>query len=168
MPIMQRITKAQVENEMILCDSEIAILESQRDALTRKKEALKVLWEVQSEIDDGARMLPPTMPALESLRVGAKQEGKPATAIIEDILLEYGPMHISDIIAIGRERGVSFLGKSSPQRMARNKLDASQRFVLLDTNVWGLPIQQEDYIAARSKNGRAPKKQMSMDLGIAR
>ena len=163
MPIMQRITKAQVEHEMALCDSEIEILDSQRDALVRKKEALQVLWEVQSEIDEGARRLPTMMPALEPLRIGAKQEGKPATAIIEDILLEYGPLHISSIVAIGRERGVSFIGKSSPQRMARNKLDASQRFVLLDTNVWGLPIHQADYIAARSKNGHAHK-QMSLPI----
>lgn len=163
MPMMQRITKAQVENEINLCDSEIEILESQRDALIRKKQALRDLWEVQSEIEDGARLLPAMMPALEPLRIGAKQEGKPATAIIEDILLEYGPLHISDIIAIGRDRGVSFIGKSSPHRMARNKLDASQRFVLLDTNVWGLPIHQADYIAARSKNGH-PYKQMSMPI----
>lgn len=153
---LQAITKAHIEQELAQCEHGVGVLESQREALLRKRDILRELLAVQCEIEDGQKHLP-KMAALETLRIGTKPEGKPDTEVLEEILLEYGPLHISDIIEIGRERGVPFMGKTSPKQVARSKLSSSQRFVLLRTNIWGLPVHLSNAPAPHSTNGSAHK-----------
>ena len=155
---LQAITKAHIEQELAQCRRGIEVLDSQKSALEEKKELLERLLEVQTVIEDGQKQFP-NMPALESLRIGTKPEGKPDTEVLEEILAEYGPLHISDIIEFGRARGVPFMGKTSPKQAARNKLSSSQRFVLLRTNVWGLPAHQNGALPSHTTNG-ATHKQM--------
>lgn len=156
---LQSITKAHIEQEIAQCNHGIDALESQKNALIRKKGILEELLVVQSEIEDGQKHFP-KMAALETLRIGTKPEGKTDTEVLEEILIECGPLHISDIIEIGRERGVPFMGKTPPKQVARSKLSSSQRFVLLKTNVWGLPAHLSNGQRARSPNGVAHKQTM--------
>lgn len=67
---------------------------------------------------------------------------KPDVQIIEEILESNGPMHIYDIVQLGRERGVNFNGKKKPTQIARDKLNGSKRFMLFGNNIWGLPNQE--------------------------
>ena len=66
---------------------------------------------------------------------------KPDTQSIEEILEQFGPLHVSDIVVYGWQRGVSFEGAKPPNQMASDKLHSSKRFVLLGNNVWALPSQ---------------------------
>ena len=153
---LQAITKAHIEQEIAQCNHGIGVLESQKEALLRKKKILGDLLEVQAEIEDGQTRFP-KMAALETLRIGTKSEGKTDTEVLEEILSEHGPLNISDLIEIGRQRGVPFIGKTSPKQMARSKLSSSQRFVLLRTNVWGLPSHLSNSSVSHSTNGSAHK-----------
>ena len=135
---LQSITAAHVAQELAQCRYGIEVLAAQKRALEEKEVILERLLVVQTQIEN-RRGSHADMPSLDSLRIGTKPEGKPDTEVLEEILAEYGPLHISDIITIGRERGVSFIGKTPPKQAARNKLNTSQRFVLIRSNVWGLP-----------------------------
>jgi len=68
---------------------------------------------------------------------------KPDTQVIEELLKKSGPLHVSDIVAYGGQRGVSFEGTKPPNQMASDKLHSSKRFVLLGNNVWALPGQRQ-------------------------
>lgn len=70
--------------------------------------------------------------------------GKPDTQIMEEILREYGPLHVADVVRIGQERGIAFNGngKKKITVLARDKMVGSKRFRLLGNNVWGLPGQE--------------------------
>ena len=59
--------------------------------------------------------------------------------VMEDMLREFGPMHVKDIVRIASLRGVPFKGKKPPCELARDKLNNSKRFYLLGGNWWGLP-----------------------------
>ena len=68
---------------------------------------------------------------------------KPDTQLIEEILEQFGPLHVSDIVVYGGQRGVSFAGGKPPSQIASDKLHGSKRFVLLGNNVWALPSQAD-------------------------
>ena len=65
--------------------------------------------------------------------------------IMEDILSEYGPLHVTTLVAIAMKRGVPFNGKKTQAEQARDKLNNSKRFHLFGGNVWGLPEHADAY-----------------------
>ena len=164
------ISEAQIIQEMSRCDDAVEIIDSQREALSerrdaviRKKELLAALLDLQG-VEDATAMRFPNMPQPEPARLGVRKRGKPDVQIIEEILLEHGPLHVSDIVRLGRDRGIPFIGKRTPEKVARGKLNASQRFELIGNNVWGLPHQVQNYLSQfaelrpntqRQRNGHA-------------
>ena len=104
------------------------------------------------------------IPDREPVKFG-RRHGKPDVQIMAEILEIYGKLHVSDIVRLGRERGIPFVGKRSPEQVARNKLNASDRFALVGANVWCLADQADEYIgghpvapapASKSTNGHQP------------
>jgi len=87
--------------------------------------------------------LPSSMEVIFSTRPKRRKTGKKQDVqIIEEIFLEYGPLHVTDLVPVGQSRGVSFKGSKKPTLMARDKMVGSKRFRLFGKNVWGLPNQE--------------------------
>lgn len=76
---------------------------------------------------------------------------KPDVQVLEEILLQNGPLHLSDAVKLARSRGISLEGSKSPQLLLRDKLNNSKRFVLFGNNVWGLPGQDPEAVTANTQ-----------------
>ena len=63
--------------------------------------------------------------------------GKPKTELIEELILEQGkPMHLTDILAIGTERGLQLNGKRPKQIQLRSTLSNCKRLYNIGGNKW--------------------------------
>lgn len=147
-------------------DAEQKSLEFRRDSLATTKAELEKKREMLVGLlgmQDAERKveLMPGIPDREPIKFG-RRHGKPDVQIIAEILEERGKLHVSDIVRLGRERGIPFVGKRRPEQIARNKLNASDRFALVGANVWCLAEQADVYIgkhpiaptpASKSTNG---------------
>ena len=152
------ISEAQILQGIVRCGEAMETIDAQRraldaqsqelgvkrDAVAQKKELLEALLNMQGvEVVEEMAQLP-GMPPPEPIKLGARTSGKPDVQVIEEILEMHGPLHIADVVRLGRERGIPFIGKRKPEQVARGKLGASKRFELLGNNVWALPHQVGD------------------------
>ena len=76
---------------------------------------------------------------------------KPDVQVLEEIFLQNGPLHLSDVVKLARSRGISLEGSKSPQLLLRDKLSNSKRFFLFGNNVWGLPGQNPDAMTGNTQ-----------------
>ncbi len=150
-------------------DAEQKTLDFRRESLAatkaeleKKRETLVELLGMQdAERKANLNLMIPATRDCEPVKFG-RRHGKPDVQIIAEILEAHGKLHVSDIVKLGRERGIPFVGKRSPEQIARNKLNASDRFALIGANVWCLAEQADEYIhkhpiaptpASKSTNG---------------
>lgn len=121
-----------------------AALARYRKAITASDKALASLEEARREFDTAhAELKQPAIDFQLSLLPGiAGLAGKkPDVQTMEEILRDRGPLHLRDIVVLGREQGITFKGTRPPQQVARDKLSSSKRFYCFGGNVWGLPKQ---------------------------
>ena len=139
-----------------------ASLATTKADIEKKRELLVELLSLRDAESKANLMM--GIPERKPIKFG-RRRGKPDVQIISEILEEHGKLHVSDIVRIGRERGIPFVGKRSPEQVARNKLNASDRFALVGANVWCLAEQIDEYIgkfpvapapASKSTNGHQP------------
>lgn len=137
-------------------------LSETKKELEEKRKTLVILLGMQDA--ENKVNLMQGIPDREPVKFG-RRHGKPDVQIMAEILEIYGKLHVSDIVRLGRERGIPFVGKRSPEQVARNKLNASDRFALVGANVWCLADQSDEYIgghpvapapASKSTNGHQP------------
>ena len=63
--------------------------------------------------------------------------GKPKTELIEELILEHGkPMHLTDILAVGTERGLQLDGKRQKRVQLRGTLANCKRLYNTGGNKW--------------------------------
>ena len=63
--------------------------------------------------------------------------GKPKTELIEELILEQGrPLHLTDILAIGTDRGLQLNGKRAKQIQLRSTLANCKRLYNIGGNKW--------------------------------
>ena len=129
-----RSTLEQVRGLRAAIRKKMTDLEEQDAALADQEASLLALCESEERRGDLAELLreEPAAPA------GRR---RPGTQVIEAILREAGrPLHVTEIVALAAQRGLSFEGKKKPPaRICQDKLYGSDRFVLFSRNFWGLP-----------------------------
>ena len=110
---------------LVACDRQLEGLEGE-------KEATDAMVKIQAR-----------MPSLgdfgEQKTTVAKNRitGKPKTELIEELILEQGkPMHLTDILAIGTERGLQLNGKRPKQIQLRSTLSNCKRLYNIGGNKW--------------------------------
>ena len=135
------------------CD---AILDREERALTELIETTTELGAISAEFRQRQLPLPGTdLPNMG--RRSKKRYKRPDVQVIEEILHQYGPLHVSKIVQLGQSRGVSFAGNKKPAIMARDKMANCKRFHLFGNNVWGLPNQElPEHPTSPSINGHIP------------
>ena len=122
------------EKALALVDREIERLQEWRRALEKEYTGLTGIVKQYPSIAHIHEQL--ALPGLGELPKGRR----PQVAIFEDILREFGPMHVRDIVALAGMRGIPFRSNGKPfTEQVREKLAASKRFHLFGGNVWGLP-----------------------------
>ena len=118
--------------------------------LLENAEALLVAYDQQleglegeKEATDAMAKIQAHMPSLgdfgEQKTTVAKNRttGKPKTELIEELLLEHGkPMHLTDILAIGTERGLQLNGRRQKQIQLRSTLSNCKRLYNTGGNKW--------------------------------
>ena len=150
-------------SSLTCCLKKLQAIQDQLDALQhlhidlkKEEQSLRTLIEVKPKISDHERMVKQLQLAFPSMdspdkistqsSAGRRSKGnrgkKPDVQIIEDILREYGPLHVTNIVQLAQPRGVSLIGKKKPSLMLRDKMVACKRFKLFGNNVWGLPGQE--------------------------
>ena len=133
-----------------------AKLSEEHEALKAKQSAVDELARAVQHLTDfcaaieGSSLLPSALDTGTQRTTGRRRRRlkKPDTHILEEILREHGPMHVTDLMALATERGVSFAGRpkkgkgpSNPIIVAVRKLRSSKRFHNFGGNWWGLPGQ---------------------------
>lgn len=155
-----------LDSEQKSLDFHRATLTATKAKLEEKRELLVRLLSLQGAERDAELMT--VIPERKPFKFG-RRHGKPDVQIISEILEEHGKLHVSDIVRIGRERGIPFVGKRSPEQVARNKLNGSDRFALIGANVWCLAERLDEYVgrlpvaptpASKSTNGHQRMEQL--------
>lgn len=138
------------------CRQAFGALKEQDSALRNRERLLRELPEARKETEQKEKQTIGIQLELDSLVAFPSEAGiappptygspvtgerrKPAVQVIEEILQEYGPLHVADITALSRACGVQLDGKKrKPQQIIKDKLATSKRFYLVGNNVWGLP-----------------------------
>jgi len=155
---------------LLICQSKRKAIQAIKDAavqwdtvLEQEETALRTLSQVARETDaieksfQEAQLSLPGMglPSVAQPRathggIRRKDGKKPDVQVIEEILRELGPLHVTDLVPALRLRGVSLNAKKKPTIHVRDKMVGSKRFHLFGNNVWGLPGQE-----LTEKNGKA-------------
>lgn len=149
-----------IDAELAECDQILACIKATRQDLslwakaTRRRKVLAslrgatqnvtVVVEQVAETLDGLQhpLFPPLVMPAEIERLKSPEVGrKPTTQDLEELLAEFGPMHLTDILLRAKVKGLSLAGKRQPKDAIRAKLAQSKRFVNFGNNVWGLPGQ---------------------------
>ena len=156
--------------DLALCRKKLETLREHLELYTRGTEltqrmvdALEVICNSEDSVYELAEQLPlpNLMPAGKHLTI--EYIRKPHVQVIEEILREHGPLHVTDIVRYGRANGIPFRGTKKPEQLARDKLYNSKRFKLLGNNVWGL---KPDY-NSNGHNGFHPVKSPATSIQIA-
>ena len=146
------ISESQIQSELQLCDEFKEAIDSewekakhefseQKAAVIERRKALETLLKTQGATSKQGALF--DMPPVSQIGVGKKQRGKISTRVIQEIPQERGPLHVSDIVELGRQRGIAFEGRRKPEQIARDKFSASKRFELLGDNVWAIAGETE-------------------------
>ena len=150
-----------IDAELAECDQIFACIKVTRQDLSlwakatrRRRKALASLLgatqnasavaERVAETMDGLQptLFPPLVMPAEMERLKSPEAGrKPATQDLEELLAEFGPIHLTDILLRAKAKGLSLAGKQHAKATIRVKLAQSKRFVNFGNNVWGLPGQ---------------------------
>ena len=135
-----------IELEIQSYQEQLDALDERRSSIVAAKGHLVALREERRKIADLARQ------ELAAF-VQTETEGvrKPDVQVLEEILLQNGPLHLSDAVKLARSRGISLEGSKSPQLLLRDKLNNSKRFVLFGNNVWGLPGQDPEAVTVNTQ-----------------
>ena len=113
-------------------ESLLVAYHQQLEGLEREKEATKAMAGIQAQMPSvllfGERKTPVSKKRIT---------GKPKTELIEELILEQGkPMHLTDILAIGTERGLQLNGKRAKQIQLRSTLSNCKRLYNIGGNKW--------------------------------
>ncbi len=113
-------------------ESLLAAYNLQLEGLEGEREATKAMTQIQIH-------MPIVQSFGEQKTTVSKRRiiGKPKTDLIEDLILEHGkPMHMTDILAVGIERGLQFNGKRPKQIQLRSTLSNCKRLYNIGGNKW--------------------------------
>ena len=107
-------------------------------------ELIQTLETTAAELRKAAELLDGAVALLSGVGLwpdGLHQKGptKPDVQILEEMLREHGPMHVTDLVRLCPSYGVQLKDSKNPIIPMRNKLSKSKRFHLFGGNVWGLP-----------------------------
>lgn len=123
------ISESQIQSELQLCDEFKEAIDAewekakhefseQKAAVIERRKALETLLKTQGAASKQGALF--DMPPVSQIGVGKKQRGKTDTRVIQEILQERGPLHVSDIVELGRQRGIAFEGRRKPEQIARD------------------------------------------------
>ncbi len=168
----------EIEKHLVMCLAELESVKQVEDAanelisqrrafLEQERQHLEALMIVSLQKEGVESQFAENIKAVQlkfadmALATGNKQRrrkrDKPDVQIIEEILREYGPLHVANIVELGQERGVPFIGREKPTRMAVAKMFYCKRFKQFGNNVWGLPNQElPEQPTKPSTNGHIP------------
>ena len=170
-------------SSLTLCLKKRQSIRDQMDALTnldidlsKEEQALHVLIEVGPQRGNEERRVKQLQLAFSgmnspdkiSTQISARRPSKgnrgkkPDVQVIEDILREYGPLHVTNIVQLAQPMGVLLSGSKKPTLMVRDKMVACKRFKLFGNNVWGLPGQELP--GDVHSNGHTPTELLAQEL----
>ena len=113
-------------------DSLLVAYDRQLEGLEGEKEATEAMAKLQAH-------MPSVGDFGEQKATVSKNRiaGKPKTELIEELILEHGkPLHLTDVLAIGIDRGLQFNGKRPKQIQLRSTLANCKRIYNVGGNKW--------------------------------
>ena len=141
-----------IELEIQSYQEQLDALEERRSSIVAAKGHLEALREERRKIADLARQELAVFIQTETEAVTASSDvRKPDVQVLEEILRDRGPLHISDIVKEAQAKGISLAGSKSPPLLLRDKLNNSKRFNLFGNNVWGLPGQDPEAVTVNTQ-----------------
>ena len=130
-----RTTQEFIDKHKQLIDNAESLLmayHQQLEGLEGEKEATKAMAGIQAHMPSGLFFGEWKTPVSKK-----RIMGKPKTELIEELILEQGkPMHLTDILAIGTERGLQLNGKRPKQIQLRSTLSNCKRLYNIGGNKW--------------------------------
>ena len=129
----------------------------QLEGLEGEKEATKAMAQIQAHMPSGG-LFGEQKPTVSKNRT----TGKPNTELIEELILEHGrPLHMTDILALGAERGLQLNGRRPKQIQLRGTLANCKRLYNIGGNKWW--VTGVDLPHALQNNGHIEN--ISMGIG---